>query len=221
MKKWKFEDEMSFLLPYIKERGDNITSVNVDLEKESDSDGDGASNSLLSQDENHYESPIPQKLNEEQSSSVKKQTSVSSKQTGYFKRKINQPDTASGTLMKYILRNKKENEDPEANTTNDIDLFFKSIAATVKKLSPYNQAIAKARVFSTVSQLEIEEISRKGLQPIPSTSRPVSTLSSYSDHSPMQPSPSELQPIPTPEDTNYNATLFYGEFSSQLNNNIP
>ena len=54
-------------------------------------------------------------------------------------------------MMKYILNNKQ---------SDDIDMFFSSMAATVRKFPPRQRALAKAQVFSVVSKLEIEILSQ-------------------------------------------------------------
>lgn len=61
-------------------------------------------------------------------------------------------ESASATIMKYILqnRNKKEN--------TDIDLFFQSIAVSMKRLSPFNRAKAKLKIVSAITELEVQEL---------------------------------------------------------------
>ncbi|XP_022185587.1 transcription factor Adf-1 [Nilaparvata lugens] len=60
-------------------------------------------------------------------------------------------NTAS-ILLKYILD--KERTRKERQAPDDIDLFFDSIKATVKKLSDKNKILAKQRVFTIVNELE-------------------------------------------------------------------
>lgn len=69
------------------------------------------------------------------------------------RRPMKPPETASSVLMKYIVES-----DKESKTNDPIDLFFQSVAATVKKFSPYYQNMCKTKVFSIVSELEMTQI---------------------------------------------------------------
>lgn len=60
--------------------------------------------------------------------------------------------SASAQLLQYLIKEK------EANKDDDIDKFFSSIAATVKKLNRYNQSVLKSRIFKVVSEFELQEI---------------------------------------------------------------
>lgn len=52
-----------------------------------------------------------------------------------------------------------------APVKNDLlDLFFSSIAATVKQFSPYLQHMAKTKIFQTVSELEIQHVMQQQRQ---------------------------------------------------------
>jgi hypothetical protein len=58
--------------------------------------------------------------------------------------------------MKYLVGSDKERQaEPPADP---IDPFFKSIAATLKKVSPYHQNICNSRLFAIVSEVEMTEI---------------------------------------------------------------
>ncbi|CAG4954117.1 unnamed protein product [Parnassius apollo] len=70
------------------------------------------------------------------------------------KRKKLQETSASAVLMEYLL--KKNDEDGKQN--DEMDKFFLSISSTVKKLSTYNQALLKSRIFNLVSEAEIQEL---------------------------------------------------------------
>lgn len=59
--------------------------------------------------------------------------------------------SASAELMKYLLKNKKED-----NKEDDVDRFFLSIASTVKKFNIYNQSVVKSRIFNMVSEVELQ-----------------------------------------------------------------
>lgn len=46
-------------------------------------------------------------------------------------------------------------------STNHIDSFFAAMADTVKTFSPYNQVIAKSKIFSVISNLEMKQIQQE------------------------------------------------------------
>lgn len=61
--------------------------------------------------------------------------------------------------MRYIIEKKKEEEvkaNTEKNEINVIDQFFQNMGSTVKQFSPYLQHLAKIRVFSVISELELD-----------------------------------------------------------------
>lgn len=60
-----------------------------------------------------------------------------------------QPETASAMVTKYLLDKKasKVQITPPTQQPNATDMFFSSIAATVKNFSPYYQNIAKSQIF--------------------------------------------------------------------------
>lgn len=147
---------MSFLIPYIKER-ETISSVNVAIHEESLGDDTQYSRDLLdvaasptdNQDAMNFVQPKPtHELVPSNKTPVRSNT----------KRK--RLESASGVLMDFILNNRSEPATHENKDACALDLFFSSIAKTVKTFSPYNQALAKSRVFSIISELEISELSQ-------------------------------------------------------------
>ncbi|XP_063384884.1 uncharacterized protein LOC134670994 [Cydia fagiglandana] len=71
------------------------------------------------------------------------------------KRKKLQETSASAVLVEYLLKNKN---DEDGKQKDEMDFFFLSISSTVKKLSTYNQALLKSRIFNLVSEAEIQEL---------------------------------------------------------------
>lgn len=65
---------------------------------------------------------------------------------------------ASTKVIRYIVDQKVKEEACRKDPLDDVDYLFLSLARTVKRMTPYNQAVAKAKVFNVVSELEIEEI---------------------------------------------------------------
>ncbi|KAF5301418.1 hypothetical protein FQA39_LY02147 [Lamprigera yunnana] len=64
-----------------------------------------------------------------------------------------QAHTASGTLMKYLLE--------EAEVKDELDFFFESIKATVKKFSPADKHLVKSKIFGIVSDIEAKYTHQK------------------------------------------------------------
>ncbi|KAF5299490.1 hypothetical protein FQR65_LT01072 [Abscondita terminalis] len=129
-KKWKYEDEMNFLKPYLKERPiSSPTGYN-------------------SSTEDPEPTPEDTGMQESEDDSVEPSDS--------FKKEKRRPH--QNTIV-------FENED-------EIDSLFYSLAKTVKKMDPYYRALAKARVCSIVSDLELQNLTR---QPGATPSTSVST----------------------------------------------
>ncbi|XP_003396199.1 uncharacterized protein LOC126915783 [Bombus affinis] len=173
IRKWRYEDEMSFLIPYMKER-ETITSVQVHVSDESNDELDDVN---TTEDNSNLI---------ERSSSSK----VSDIPIETFRRKMKR-EPATAVLMDYASSNTNRTVNEEQQTMDDIDLFFKSIALTVKKLSPYNQIIAKARVSSVISELQIQELSNTNRQHFSSESLNSSAVSTPT------PSPCTLESLQT------------------------
>lgn len=105
------------------------------------------------------------------------------------KGKKNTEETPSTVLMKYILESKKN------TAPDDIEQFFAGITTTVRSFPLRDRAIAKAKIFEIVSNMEIDILNR------PSISK-ASTLSYDSYYSPRQNS-LDTVPAQTPRpDTN-------------------
>ena len=143
--KWKYADEMSFVRPYLRER-DTITNLEIDIKGETDEEE-------LLQAESEHEGTAEQ---EEQTPTSARNKFKNEVFQATLKRPRYQPEMASAVIMKYLVESDKKRQ---AETPVDpIDVFFKSIAATVKTFSPYHQNICKSRIFAIVSEVELTEI---------------------------------------------------------------
>lgn len=165
LKKWKFEDELQFLKSHMKERESisNIDTVSDDdeevieedneiclPEKNTELDTDPSCNDTYfnnlspctpTPSPKEYRQPI---LKNTLATMAKKKSKVSNSPS----------ETASSTLMKYILENKNESK----SELSAIDQFFLSMCSTVKQFSPYHQHLAKTKIFSIVSEIELENL---------------------------------------------------------------
>jgi hypothetical protein len=119
--KWKYADEMSFVRPYLRER-DTVSALEFDEKGEMDEEE-------LLQAESEHDCTAEQ---EEQTLASAKNKFTNKIFRGTLKRPRYQPETASAVLMKYLVESDKERQaEPPVDPS---DAFFKSTAATVKKV---------------------------------------------------------------------------------------
>ncbi|KAK4318300.1 hypothetical protein Pmani_010710 [Petrolisthes manimaculis] len=137
--KWKYEDQMSFLSAFMKDRT-RVTSLQQAGNESEISDNaqhDGPQEVCSGQErkENDEAVGVAQVTLPQQERLTRKRKT----------QKIN--NSASATLMKYLIENKKEEQAPEL-----IDTFFSLMATTVKKFSSADQHIIKTKVFSLLEK---------------------------------------------------------------------
>jgi len=135
---------MLFICLYLHER-DTVTNLEFDKKGETDEEE-------LLQAESEHDGTAEQ---EEQTSASAKNKFKNKIFRGTLKHHRYQPETASAVLMKYLVISDKERQ--AEPPVDPIDTFFKSIAATLKMFSPY-QNICKSRIFAIVSEVEMTEI---------------------------------------------------------------
>jgi len=141
---------MSFLLPFFKDRP-TICTVQYDIENVLDKDGGTIENppdeeaSLVSSEPTPVVPVVTDSRPSQIATRLRKRKRVTSQSKPM--------ETASSTLMKYILQN---NEKP----VNDIEHFFNSISTTVQSFPLKDRVIAKAKVFRVISEMELEILSR-------------------------------------------------------------
>ncbi|KAL4104447.1 hypothetical protein QTP88_019748 [Uroleucon formosanum] len=65
-------------------------------------------------------------------------------------------------------KNKKKDEEQleEKKESSAMDQFFLSMCSTVKQFSPYNQHLAKTKIFSIVSEIELDSLRQTQQQPL-------------------------------------------------------
>ncbi|XP_025195660.1 variant-silencing SET domain-containing protein-like [Melanaphis sacchari] len=201
IKKWKYEDEMSFLRPHMKER-DSISNIESMVTDDDDSDDNEdqceESDNLNSSSEDTHEVQSIQSPNSLTSTPqpfrkpVSKNSSVSKKK---IKLSDNYPESASKTLMQYIIQ-QKENETKSKEDEKNLDVndkFFSSMCSMVKQFSSYHQHVARSKIFSIVSELELQHINQQ------SCNRPQTTPNPQSvSHTPIHDQQDTYQyPIPS------------------------
>lgn len=155
---------MEFLKPHIKER-DSISNIDVVTDDDdgvlshSDDDNDiqvGGENSVS------FENDIQNVETSFNTSALIQPRQKKIKKTNSLK----PPETASSTLMKYIIEQKNaEQSYPTTSKLDAMDQFFSSMCSTAKQFSPYLQHIAKTKVFQIISELELEQLRQNQPQP--------------------------------------------------------
>ncbi|KAG6455897.1 uncharacterized protein LOC115447192 [Manduca sexta] len=190
MKKWKYEKEMAFLIPFFVERKPSQYDASTDEEASEDTT-----------DENIVSTPSLHKSIRNTSAIPSTSSTVDADRTAQNNRNstyISQEPNLS-VLMAHILERAKEK-------TDDMDSFFLNISSTVKKFSPYQQALAKNQIFTLVSEMEIKQL-EPPVEAAPTTTtwaRPGSPVYMPTSPTYMSTSPSH---IPKTETNTYNVNF--------------
>jgi len=148
IKKYKYQDQLEFLKPHLQERDtmsnlendDSDHEVGHDVSEEITKQSKEVNNSIEYEEE---ETPSPPVTNKP-----------------LKKRKLNTPETASSTLMKYLIEKNESKKDtlPTVLQPHPVDAFLASISPSLKSFSPYNLNLAKTKIFSIVQELEMNMI---------------------------------------------------------------
>lgn len=183
---WKYEAEMSFLLPFLVERK-STSSRPISSDEFSDDDDSTQNNApqMNTELENVYikreSSPmstemtenVPQiyadapkvfPLNVEISTendvntnslpTVTQEAPVTRKRNIRLRKTLVRAETSSSVLMRYLLE-----KNDSRQKLDETDNFFLNMASMVKKLTPYKQAVARAKVFAIISEMELDSFS--------------------------------------------------------------
>uniref|UniRef100_A0A1Y1NDN0 Uncharacterized protein n=1 Tax=Photinus pyralis TaxID=7054 RepID=A0A1Y1NDN0_PHOPY len=70
-------------------------------------------------------------------------------------------ESTPSILTDVIIPNKKVNEARPSVFKNDSDLFFKMVAAKVRRFSPYHKNLIETKIFSLVQEMELEQIQQQ------------------------------------------------------------
>lgn len=161
IRKWKYEEEMSFLLPFYQER-ETLTNISIAGEESEVNDiteDDNISDHITQEAEQTTNVAVDENSANEERSTATNTATTSAARKIYSKNKKKVPVSASSVLMEYIIKNNSSQErDTIRREKDEVDKFFESMAATVKKLTPINIAVAKSKIFAIVSELEFEEL---------------------------------------------------------------
>ena len=132
-KKWKYADLLSFLTTFMRDKS-RLTSVD-DVDEEATEDAHRQTEDEFEGDE----------------ISVVASSSRSTASHQRTQRRKKEPQTAAATAMKYILEQKSASN---VQKQDALDLFFLTMANTVKTFTAYDQHIVKNKIFELVSQME-------------------------------------------------------------------
>jgi len=151
--KYKYEDQVNFLKRYFQERP---TISNIEG---SDS---GEDNTYEFPDSNVAADTINNSDHEDTANTTAmsmptRQPIQFGSRTSTNLRTKKEKETASSTLMKYLLENRQRSE-TTTSQKDPIDAFLMGIAATMKTLDPFHANLAKSKVFTAVQEVEKQQI---------------------------------------------------------------
>ncbi|XP_072390316.1 uncharacterized protein [Diabrotica undecimpunctata] len=158
-RKWKYEDELNFLIPFFQER-DTVSNVVSENSSDELAGVEESSCRVENEGESSREQETYSQLETGESS---QSSSQSENRSQKFKNppvqkpkraKVCNSETAespSTTLMKYII---SKTEQP--TNTNPIDAFLSGISETIKTFPPVYQHMAKTKIFGIVSEIELQ-----------------------------------------------------------------
>lgn len=164
IKPWKYENEMAFVAPFIIEKRkkdyveltseDESSDIADEYHREENSASEQANTEtednegpvdIISDATSADEVPQIEEGRSQERNNTKKRKSV--------KRKAVKITSA---VLKAKLREEQKNESYRGH--DEIDRFFLSISDTVKKFTPYAQAVVKNKIFSLVSEMELQQL---------------------------------------------------------------
>ncbi|XP_076652426.1 uncharacterized protein LOC143358836 [Halictus rubicundus] len=160
IRKWKFEDEMSFLQPYMQER-DTYTNLKYvsDDEEQSNNQNSEKNDEVGDGDDIHSDKDGDDDADHNGDARKKQEKEINRKIIRNRKSRQALQETASSVMVKYLLNKRPAHtQATSAPKPNSIDLFCSSIATTMKNFSPYYQNIAKSQIFNLISDLEMKQI---------------------------------------------------------------
>lgn len=197
--KWKFQDHMLFLNEFINQDRPRLTSIDEnsdeedsckEINAEKDSQEHSETATSFENNDNDIEDYESQSNSKKISSYKKKQKPHNAVQ-----------ETASTTLMKYLIEKKDTEKENKAH--HPIEDFFSLMAASVKNFSPVDQHYVKSKVFAIVNDIEAKYLMQpptyftSSPQQSPTNFMPSSQQSPAQFTSSPQQSPAHLTPSPT------------------------
>lgn len=159
VKKWRYEEQMGFLEPFSRQRETigNLDDIDVENEDMERLENTAATETQKSTSVTVAEEDTAVVIN---SPTEAVSTPTPKRQQLYSNHppKGKKDESASAVVMKYLIEKQTKEQTNHPATKDPTDMFFESIAAKVKRFTPYYRNIAESRVFSLVQQLELDQI---------------------------------------------------------------
>ncbi|KAM0728579.1 hypothetical protein ACS0PU_004834 [Formica fusca] len=198
--KYKYEDQLSFLSSFLKERDtvSNVTSGHVETQEISLDNNADDNNGTMVETFSNEDNEITQ-----ETSDCTKHKFMSSIRQQSRQEKSKAPESASSIVMKYTVE--KNEKKGILQTVHPVDAFLNGLAPTLKNLSPYSLNIAKSKIFSIVQEIDLYEIREQQTQVQANNNYP-----STSDYYPATPSLIDTT-LPLPSSSSIHTLLYVPE----------
>nr|XP_026488015.1 transcription factor Adf-1-like [Vanessa tameamea] len=203
IKQWKYEKEMAFVAPFL------ITRKTQDsIEITSDDELSDNADEIHEIESNASENPNTDteiddtlaNVSDANSTKISNEPPQNESQQIIYTKNSKAELAASAILMAKLLDDQNKLEPPRGY--DELDRFFLNISDTVKKFSSYEQALAKNKIFSLVSEMELQLLA-------PSSSSP------YAFNPSPESASSSVKPMPTsPENWNDETQHFFYKFNT-------
>lgn len=176
VKQWTYENEMSFVAPFFVERK-TYESTEIMSDDEGSNNGDEnyaidpnvseklttdiGVDDIAADDVSDFKSTINIGISSDIKNNIvqnyKAQQTKNDIKTKAVKRKAVEPELPTyATLITKLLDSINKCEPSRGQ--DELDRFFLNISDTVKKFTPYQQALAKHKIFNLVSEMELQQL---------------------------------------------------------------
>ncbi|KAJ8725847.1 hypothetical protein PYW08_004030 [Mythimna loreyi] len=172
IKQWKYDSEMAFVTPFLMERK---TQNSVEISSDGELSDNAYENYAIEYDASEMSNSnvdvdcapdITNIISDNSSSRIIEEVPQKKRKT------VQSEPSTSGVVMANLLDQNKV-ESPRGH--DELDRFFLVVSDTVKKFPPYVQALAKNKIFSLVSEMELQQLAPPGANPFGFKSSPQST----------------------------------------------
>lgn len=204
--KWRYEDQMSFLLDHILERNqrsnienqlsDNEDTINADDSQFSNTNAGSPAESVSLQ---HSPSPLP--------FSSSNNSSLNSSTSGTTSLKRSNMQSTSQILEKYLSRKKEEKTEKDP-----LSKYFEAVEATVRNFKRAHQIEVKTKINNLISEYEMKALLEQETpqNTMMSPPNPLSPIAVDIPSSPLNYSSNQsLSFVVLDESTNYDDSLMY------------
>lgn len=190
--KWKFQDHMSFLNEFLNQDRPRLSSTNSN-EEEDDSYKEIQEEKERDSEE-HTETETTSFKNNNATNNELFQSNLKKTEINKRKQKSHNviQESASATLIKYLIEKKEQESEKDNRAAHPIDNFFSVMAATVKNFSPIDQHYIKTKIFTIVNDMEGKYLMQSSAHFTPSV-QPPAPFTPFLQQSPAHFTPSPQQ----------------------------